>query len=109
MFGWIRTIHDHTALHNRAGLPLWCLHLLGEELRCLDKLGGRLGSRTLAYVVDGGGEEVLAELGGKEGGGLLLSLIAVERCGSDSPRLAAAGRRQSLLRHPVRILAYGGR
>lgn len=72
MFGWIRTLAASAALRNRAGHSLGSLSLLGEELDPLNQLGGRLGARALIYVVDGTGEDVLAELkAGKDAGTLL--------------------------------------
>lgn len=78
MFGWIRTLSASAALRNRAGHSLGSLSLLGEELDPFRRLGARLGARALIYVVDGTGEDVLAELQAREDAG--------EPSGRDEPR-----------------------
>ncbi len=62
------------------------LSLLGKELRRLDRLGERLGTRALIYVVDGVGEDVLAELRAREGGAALLALAPADGSGQGEPR-----------------------
>ncbi|MEW6282595.1 MAG: hypothetical protein AB1758_28555, partial [Candidatus Eremiobacterota bacterium] len=77
MLDWLKRLTGGVGLKNRAGLSPTDLNLLQAYLGPLDKLA----SRSLRYVVDGDGEDVLDALRGTPGAGAALQLLALSSRG----------------------------
>jgi hypothetical protein len=62
MLDWLKKLGASSPYENKAGLDGKSLKLLAEDFAPLDELAPDLGARLARFVVDGNGEDVLAEL-----------------------------------------------
>src|SRR5947208_4946740 len=64
MLDWLKRIGGAKLLENKVGLDARSLELLAEDFVPLDELASGISTRITRYLVDGGDEELLAEVSG---------------------------------------------